>query len=190
MSVSFFFWHTTFRCPGSNCIFVSAVVNFMIRFTTAVARSLRLFWHCLYQAGNHFILALDLLSSIGWSMNCLFSYIGCFLRPYGLFIALAEVRSPSLSLKSAFSIASFPTEQINLVQSASSWGSVIDEKSQVVASCQIIAVSSRIVSPGFLLISFQNLSRMMKVLGLWISSIDCWLIFFGVNCSAQSLNCL
>jgi len=102
------------------------------------------------------------MESVGLSVNSFFSYFSCFFSFHSDFSS--SVRSSSLSLK--ISIASFPTEHINLVRSASSCGSVIEEKSQVVASCQILAASSGIVSPGFLFMPCQNLylSLMMNVL--------------------------
>jgi hypothetical protein len=49
-------------------------------------------------------------------------------------MALAKVRSSSLTLNKAFSIASLLTEHMNRVRSASSSGFLMDGKSHVIAS--------------------------------------------------------
>ena len=73
----------------------------------------------------------------------------------------------------------FSHEHMKRVLIASSWGLVMELKSQVTASCLILATKSRMVSPGFRRISAPNLylSRTTNLLGWNCSSMNSSIVF-------------
>ena len=79
-----------------------------------------------------------------------------FLRP-----SRATASLPSLGL---MRMASLLKAQMKQVRIASSSGFLMAEKSHVVAICWILAASSVDVSPGFLLMVFQNMYRSLTVI--------------------------